>query len=333
MNNIDYFEKRFSVGVTLGMTLAENKAIIDEFKDNIYDMYFSPPMGAKYHTRKQVTSELELEGSEEYLWEFLNYIKQNDIKLELALNTFRLNEKDIINAIDYTLNHIHIDSIVTQDKYADLIRSKYPNVPLTYSYNNNIRTLQELEDIRSLLYTDVVLGSSSIRDFEMFRYLKNKGFRTRYLINNGCSFNCLWCSCSQFCLNIFEMNLRKYSVDELYALQSIFPWELHSHTKNEWSIDIIKISSRTSTYDILRRCLYSYINNINKEYILENVRYYYLWGRLGHFSKYHHIFNYEKIDSIKKRIWQSETKRLDLCYPLMTANFKDYTNAVQALSK
>ena len=139
--------------------------------------------------------------------------------------------------------------------------------------------------------------------------IKENGVDVKFLLNNGCSFNCGTCRMGNLqCKECFERNLIKFSAEELYALQSFFPFEidiLQSRLGNYECIKEFKISNRPCTYEYLNDCLNSYIYGKGKEeqYIQKSKMNYRLWGRLGHFNQYLEKMNINMIKKIKKEIW------------------------------
>ena len=109
------------------------------------------------------------------------------------------------------------------------------------------------------------------------------------------------------CIKTFENNKKRFSTEELYAIQSFFPWELDRlmdilGDKN--IIDEIKISSRPSTYEYINDCLESYIYNKDaRDYIERDVYKYHLFGRQANLIPYFKEFNYDNIEKIKEELW------------------------------
>ena len=297
--------KKFSIGTSLQISLDEYKYIINNYGKYIHDIYFSPPLGDKYHSRTTVMKELACIKAHDYLFEVLNLFKANGILIELALNTYNLADEDIINAIQYITSIIEIDSIVTLNEYGHIVKKIIPNKQIIYSYNNGVRTQSDIDNIDNI-FNEIVLGNSAIRNFNLVSYAKTKKFITKLLINNGCSFNCLWCRNDNLCKSIFEKNLKYFTVEQLYAMQSIFPWELHKYYLNNNNIDRLKISNRPCSFDYLTKCLYSYINNYDQDLIKNNVGYYHLWGRLGQIPHFYRSFDFKRINEFKKMLWENQ---------------------------
>lgn len=296
--------KKFSIGLSLETTLEEYKQLLDVFGIYIYDIFFSLPLGNDHHSRRQTAYEFSKEGAKDQFISILRLMKENGIKLEAALNTPMLNKNLVLEAFDYLQNYIDFDSIVTLKDYGQMAKERFPQKQLVYSYNNEIRTKEHVDSVPPV-FNEVVIGNSCIRDLQLLSYIKLKGFKNKLLVNNGCSFNCYWCNKPGTCKPIFYRNLEQYSAEELYALQSIFPWELHKYILNKVEIDRIKISSRPSGYDFISNCLYGYISNNDHE-LSKRPGYYNLWGRLGHFVSYYDSFDFDRINAIKEKIWSGQ---------------------------
>lgn len=300
MNNA---KKKFSIGIsTMEMNVEEIKKIIDDYKDYIYELYFGVPLlDTQFHSRTSLLPTKNKKESIDKLTEVLNYAKQNGIKLEYAINIDRINSKQLSQAKEVIENKIDVDSVVTVECLVQEVKKLFPNKIIVASYNNRIRTKEDFDKFNYSSFDEIVFGNSALRDFNLFEYAKNKGLKTRFLINNGCSFNCLWCGeGSKFCKSIFESNLKNFDINLLYALQSTFPWELHQYYLNNPFVDRIKISSRPSNYNYINECLYRYINNINKDDLSVSKS---MFCRLEHFFQYKERLNYNLINEYKKEIW------------------------------
>lgn len=305
-------EKKFSVGVSLAMSAAEFKSILDEFEYYIYDIYFSPPAGDKFHTRKSVADDFKSADANIRLFEVLDHAVKLGIRIELALNSPMLDENSVLRCAPVIRERIHVDSIVTLNRFADITEELFPEAKKVYSYNNELRTKGDI-DRADRSFEEIVMGNSTLRRTDLFTYAKARGFKVKLMVNNGCSFNCLWCSHSEFCHRVFRHNLERYSAEQLYAMQSIFPGELHEHLLRETSIDHFKISSRSAStnYDILHNCLESYIDNNDRALIEKSPKYYYLWCRLGHFGTYYSLFDFDSIIAFKRRLWDGYEPELE----------------------
>lgn len=296
--------KRFSIGLSLETTVNQYRRILDTYENYIYDIFFSLPLGKMHHTRGQTIQEFAKPGANDQFFSILKLMKSRGIKLEVALNSPMLKEEHIEESLEYISKYIDFDSIVTLESYGYIINERFPDKALVYSYNNEIREKRQI-DLIPPVFQEVVLGSSFIRDIDAMSSVREKGFRCKLLVNNGCSFNCMWCSHASACRPAFLRNLERFTPEELYSLQSLFPWELHKYILSRVDIDRIKISSRPSNYDYLNKCLYSYIANEEREFIKEP-GYYNLWGRLGHFSRYYDTFDFNRINDIKEKIWTGQ---------------------------
>lgn len=278
--------------------------ILDKYDNNIKEVYFSLPIGDKYHTRKSVAKNLSPNriSFSDFVF-FINEIKNRKKELCLALNTHMIDEKDVFTAIEKISNKVQINSIVTFNRFAEKIKSNYPEIDLTLSIHEGITNFVTADRINPSFST-VVIGNSEIRNLPLIKYIKSKGFKTKYLLNTGCS--CIdFCSGSINCKTNFKNNLSKFGYNFLYACQSIMPFELHKYLLNESSIDIYKIANRDCDYHWLDLCLNSYINNLNNEVILEDKFYYNLWARYSYLNtrSAFKAYNYDEIMNIKKVLW------------------------------
>lgn len=292
--------KKFSFGLSLSINLYQYETILNNYQKYIKEVYFSLPLGDEFHTRKGVISEYSQKDSLEKLFSILELMKKYNINLEVVINQYNIPEEKILVAVEFVKRFMQIDSICTLDDYIDIIKEKLPDVHMVSSFNNLIVSANDVSNI-SKKYNEVVVGKNFLRNRKLLEKVKKNGFLTKLLLNNGCSFNCESCrNGRKNCIKIFENNLKYVDVQNLYAIQSFFPSELHK-LKDVVEIDKFKISSRPCTYEYLNNCLDSYINN-NERSIEKNVQNYHLWGRLAHFMPYYKEFNYKEIRKIKDQL-------------------------------
>ena len=114
---------------------------------------------------------------------------------------------------------------------------------MVYSFNNfyNKEKIPEY-------FSTVVLGKQYLRNFKEINHLIKDGRKIKLLLNNGCSFNCGTCrNGTEQCFETVKNNLVNNSLDDLFAIQTIFPWELYEITKRveDYSKLFFKISNRT----------------------------------------------------------------------------------------
>lgn len=304
----EIYKHKFSFGISLGINIEDYKKIINDYKYYISSIYFSLPLGTEFHTRDSVVVEYSKKNPEETLINILKLFKNNDIKLEAVVNQYNISEDKILEAIEYLKNNVDVDSICTLDEYAKMIRRCFPKQYLVRSFNNYNITYEQLQSDN--IYNEIVIGRRFLRDIKYINQVRNLGIDIKLLLNNGCSFNCATCRAGkEKCKEVFNKNIQKYSAEELYALQSFWPYELQIL---EQKIDLdnikeFKISSRPCTYEYLDNCLNSYIyHNQKKEekFLKEDLNNYRLWGRLTHFTKYFNDMSINEIKKIKKEIWK-----------------------------
>ena len=194
------------------------------------------------------------------------------------------------------------DAIVSNYSIINEVNTLFPNVYNIVSFNSGIKDEFDLKRIPTI-YDEIILGSSSIRNHYFWKKIHDNNFKCRLLLNNGCSFNCGSCANANQCYNIFNQNMKKYSIDYLYALQSLYPSEVEKYISTNPYIDGYKISNRNCSFDYLDKCLNGYINGDDK--INDGIEHYYYWARLGHFGKYKHTLNENKINYFKEMIWKN----------------------------
>lgn len=303
------FEKKFSFGVSLNISLDEYEEILKKYNKYINSAYFSLPCGEEFHTRIRVIDEYNQNGSTERLIEILNLLKKYGIKIEAVINQYRISKEKLKEGLMFLKENIDVDSICILDEYRDVVREYYPNIDLVYSFNN-VPVLQSNFKNISKDYKTLVIGKELLRKYDVIKDIKEYGFEVKLLLNGGCSFNCGTCRAgSRRCVETYEKNLEKFTRTELYAIQSFFPWELDKITDilNHNEIDEFKISCRPCNKEYLEKCLESYIERKKNEedYIKENIKNYYLWGRQSEISKKTTDYDIKEINIIKKLLWEN----------------------------
>lgn len=296
--------KKFSFGISLNIELKDYKKIIEKYSKYLSSVYFSPPFGEEFHTRNSVKKQYNQKDAKTKLLNTLKVFRDNGIKLELVINQYGINLEKLKKALDILDYFIKVDSICCLDEYVDIINEHYKGKMYLVSSFNNVVLRNEM-----CKYDMTVLAKKYMREPKMLEEIKRKNIDIKLLVNNGCAFNCKSCRAgAKECKNTFNKNIQKYTVEELYAIQSFFPWELAELFKRLDNNDIvkeIKISSRPSSYEYIDNCLESYIYNLNPEkYIKMNAQNYHLWGRQANLIKYFDSFRLEEIQKIKRKLWE-----------------------------
>lgn len=308
------YYKKISFGISLEISLHEYEKIIGDYLPYLSSVYFSLPFGNEFHTRKRVIEEYNKEDANEKLFKVLNLFRKNGIKIEAVINQYHITTEKLEEALDKLDDFIKVDSICCLDEYYEVIRKHYGNeMYIICSFNNEPIHKANLEKKLKQLknYNMIVLSREFMRDMNLLKRVKNSGFDLKLLVNNGCSFNCLSCrEGNNKCKEIFNNNLKKYSPEELYAIQSLFPWELSrllNQMEDDTVITEIKLSNRPCTYVYLNNCLRSYIYEENESnYINDSINNYHLWGRQANLIPYYEKFNLNRINEIKKELWKNK---------------------------
>lgn len=305
MENRTFFSKRFSVGLALDTTLVEFNAMLDEYSWAIENIYFSLPMGDKFHARTRVVDQMRQPETVALFWELLGCIKAHGIKLELVLNNGLVSPRDVQEAAQMLKNHnICIDLVGITDDIYDDVKQYFPTQKIVYSFKNRTHTKAAFASLQHR-YDEIVIGRQNIRNLELFRYIRDE-LKTNVvlLLNNGCSHVCGGCTTLNNCHRSYYQEKFRKSAEYLYALQSIMPFELHSELLDTSNVHLFKISSRNASIDYIRKCLDSYINCIEEPYIRQSNENYMLWSRLAWHGEYYTDFSLESIRKLKRQIYQ-----------------------------
>lgn len=294
-------ENKLSIGLSLSLSLEEYKVLFEKYKYYIHDIYFSPPLGDKYHSRGRISKQFMDKKNIEKFYQILELAKENDIKLDCVLNRPMISFEMVAKALEY-LKNFPVDQITCLSRHVDMVNQAFPEIPLIYSFNNDF-SIQDLDKV-SKKFSTIVVGKSLLRSREQLRMIYESGFHIKLLVNNGCSFNCKGCqSGKNECYRTFMCNLEKYGIQYLYALQSFYPFELDMLlTGIDFPIESIKISNRTDGYDYLERCIESYVElKEPSDYTKEDPVNFRLWARTGNFNGYLEQLDQDEIIKIKTK--------------------------------
>ena len=295
------FTKKFNVGLTLGTTEREFDAFLSEYAPLINQIYFSPPLGDKFHSRAKVYEQFSRAARERLFWKLLKVAQKHKVNLEVVLNTYMLDEDSVKKTAELLQEHgVELNSVCCIDKYYPFATKYFPGKEYVYSYNNGVLTEKKLDFIKGK-YDYIVVGSANIRNNDLFAKIKETGAKVILLLNNGCSFNCPSCAASANCKNLFETNLKTHSLDYLYAQQSLMPFELYDGTVNTACVDLYKTSNRSSDLKYLKRVIDSYVNNEYEGYLKKSTSDFALWAKLSHFYPFTRL-DIDKILEYKKQI-------------------------------
>lgn len=295
------FSKKFNVGLPLDTEEKDFGDFLKVYSPFIDRIYFSLPLGEKFHTRSKIVEQFNKEETVSRFWRLILLTEEFGVKRELVLNTYKLNEKDVENAAEMLSDHrIDVHSVSFLDEYYGFIQKYFPNKEYIYSYNNGLLTKDKLAEVKNE-YEYMVLGSGNVRNNALFKAVKESGRKVLLLLNNGCSFNCPGCWESDNCTARFNENLKTYPLDYLYALQSVMPFELYDGTIDLSLVDMFKLSGRSSDIGYLKRCMDSYMTGKVKKYLFLRPKNYNLWARLAHFDPYARL-NLKKIIKYKEQI-------------------------------
>lgn len=301
-----WFDKKFSIGLVLDTTLAEYEAFLQAYHPCIANVYFSLPMGERFHARRRVAEQMKQESSVDLFWQLLTLIRRYDISLEVVFNTGGITAEDVWAGKALLDEHgIDVDLVGVVEPLWSAVREAFPRAELVYSFNNRGNGVGALRRV-SHRYDEYVVGRQDIRSAEVMAFIRQeKQARTVLLVNNGCSFVCGGCSVLRNCHEAYYREARRHAPAMLYAMQSILPFELHEGLLPLHLIDRIKLSTRNSDIAYVRRCLESYVKGGEAQWIRQSEGNYYLWGRLGWHGEFYHTFDLDQIIAWKRQWYAS----------------------------
>ena len=191
--------KRFSVGLPVLNPPEELDRFLDEYAGFIENVYFSLPLGDRFHSRVVTQQVLRREDKLSFFLELLHCVKSHGIHLELLFNTAGLSEEDILLAGDFVARQgINPDEIGIRKEYYALVHQLFPGKELVYSFNN-FPSSRSAYFSHGLPFDQYVVGRQFIRDRELLRQIRERGAKSVLLLNNGCSFTCGGCGSGNHC--------------------------------------------------------------------------------------------------------------------------------------
>lgn len=292
-------DKKFLIGLPLSADVYEWDLFLNEYFEFIQSVYFSVPLGEKFHSRRHIAEQFKDEETVERFWELLKVTKRANVELELVLNTPLLSEEDIANAVKLLDEHdISVHSVTCLDKYYVQICKVFQDVKINYSYNNFLNDISDISRSEHK-YDGCIVGRQNVRNVPIFNGLRKAGVDVILLLNNGCSHMCGWCHSHEHCRKAFDFALNSTSAQQLYAEQSVMPFEINDGYIDTSAVRYFKINNRNSDLSYLIRCLKSYIFNYNNVDCLAD---YSLWGKLAWFEEYYKSFDLREIIEMKKQL-------------------------------
>jgi hypothetical protein len=137
--------------------------------------------------------------------------------------------------------------------------------------------------------------------------------RVTVLANNGCSHSCVdFCDPNIRCKPRIEESLKNgRTPSELYAEQTLMPWEVHKYYLGSRVVHLIKLASRPSQYTDLVKDLNSYIRNVDVELARESREAFHRWSKLKHLNDLYEQFDINAVMECKKGIWDAQVGKID----------------------
>lgn len=296
----NFFKKKFSIGLALDSEPEEYENLFLEYGDYIDNLYFSPPLGDRFHGRTKVAEQFHDKTMTERFWEILKVAQDHNIYLEVVFNTHLLKAGDLESTKkEFDCRNLRLNKVCVQDKYYEQAKIIFPKAKIVHSVNclpdDRHRIIQT-----SGKYDEYVVGRQFIRDSDLFCKIQKQGSACVLLLNNGCSHWCGGCGKSQHCRNTYVKTRKRYTPQEIYAIQSIMPYEIWENMIDTSNVTLFKLSTRNADVSYIRMCLESYINNSALKYIKESTDYYLVWSRLLWLVEEFPHFDYMGIRNFKE---------------------------------
>ena len=262
------WEKKFAIGVSLSLEPYEYNELFKKYGKYIKEIYFAPVINDEQYTLHSEIAEQfkDTKFMSDRTKQICDLAKEHGIMLNIVINSSSSsNPSVVIRARDWWRKWGIIPHKITVTD--NLAVAAFVYSPLSCetvsSFNNNLEFKDGEFSVDCIeFYDEVVLGGRNLRNREMIKELHKANCNVEILLNNGCSFNCLYCSTkkSEFCEDIVDENIKKNGLLFHMAQQSVYPSEIERYY-NHLNISTYKISSRQFTsYIDFKRTLDIYIN-------------------------------------------------------------------------
>lgn len=293
-------KKQFTLGINSAIKVEEYRSFIECYKEYIHSMFFSPPIGKGYSTRKLYEENLVTQDQIDNFSEILQCIKEAGIQLEICMNVPGLSDDQLFHAIEYMNEVVKPDEIVCMDSYYKKLQSAFPLARFIYSFNN-IDPLKNVGNVKK--YDEVAVGKYYLYSQKSRNILFDNGVLPRLLLNNGCVIDCPVCVNSQKCKQNFHERINSIGVEEAFVRWTMWPFEMHRMIENDRKMAFIKykLSTRTKSIEQHKECIESYLYNQDiGQYIEKRRRGYTVWCGLAYFVDYYDSFDYDRVLKAKK---------------------------------
>ncbi|MGL6131713.1 MAG: hypothetical protein ACRCZ9_08900 [Fusobacteriaceae bacterium] len=252
MSRREIFKKRVSLGYMCFIKEEEIKEFLFSYKDLIKYIYFSPPLGDMYLSRRIMSDMYSEKTNIEKMVRVLKYCNEIGIGLELALNSSNTPKLLTSNSVQDSKewlesNNIVIDRVVCVPHLIGLVKEKFGNIFCNCSYNSRVRNIKDINSMMNIGFDGIVIGNTLIRDMEAYTIIKTHNLESTLLTNNGCNHGCVGCGTGKRanCVVFDYICGFKYGIDKVYAMSSVVPYEIMNLYEPSGLIDVYKISSRT----------------------------------------------------------------------------------------
>lgn len=300
---------KYGIGLSLlNLSKDEFMLLLDDYHEHIDYIYYSSLISSDFYARILFTDEdkdkfSRLNKTDQY--EILNYARSKyGIKTELAVNSYNTNliDDDFIKMIRVELKYYKPDKMVIHNRLASRIHQIAPDVEMSYSYNNNLFTYSQINDISEGI-SEVIIGNRFIRDEKMYSLVAQSNRRPICLVNNACSHNCGYCG-SGTCGSAFMSNLCRYGIDVPYAVATLYPWEVRK-IHDLFNVSLFKLSTRTLNYNEINYLLNIMINNINEPSETDYHKFIRVLAPMYEWIPYYNYIDLNLVSSIKEEIWRN----------------------------
>lgn len=300
---------KYGIGLSL-LNLSKDEFILllDDYHKHIDYIYYSSLISSDFYARILFTDDDKnrfnrLNKDDQY--EILNYARvKYGIKTELAVNSYNSNltDDDFIKMVRIELKYHKPDKMVILNRLSDKIHQIAPNICMSYSYNNNLFTYDQITDISKNI-SEVVIGNRFIRDKKMYDLVSQSKRTPICLVNNACSHNCGYCG-SGTCGSAFISNLCRYGIDAPYALSTLYPWEVRK-IHDLFDVSLFKLSTRTLNYKEMDYLLNIMIHNINEPSDSDYYKFKRVLAPMYEWIPYYNYIDLNLVSSIKEEIWKN----------------------------
>ena len=124
----ELLKNKLSIGLSLDISLEEYKILFEKYKFYIHDIYFSLPLGDKYHSRSKIAKQFLDKENINKFYDILELARSYGIKLDCVLKRPTHTSNMIEGSLEY-ISNLNVDQITCLDCHIDVLKERFKDIP------------------------------------------------------------------------------------------------------------------------------------------------------------------------------------------------------------